>query len=215
VESYLRHIYQRARGFGIDEDSPSLMEGTSEVATVLFVDLPGFSVFSHGLDEEAILVTFNHLMADFADVLARHQGRIIAYRGAGLMALVRDARHAERGVNAALDLVKALEEFNRPRDVLGLPRFHVRIGISSGDLLLGNVGTYLKMDFTAIGATVNLAGALRNEAQPGLPCISRGTYDLVRDRFRCKEETPRSVQVAGFGPVDVWDVVGRKEAGRG
>jgi serine/threonine protein kinase/class 3 adenylate cyclase/uncharacterized protein HemY len=214
VESYLRHIYRRARGFGIDEDSPSLMEGTSETATVLFVDLPGFSTYSHGLDEEAVLVTFNHLMADFAGVLARYQGRMIAYRGNGLMALVRSSSHAERGVSAALDLVEALEEFNRPRAMLGLKCFHVRIGIASGDLLLGNVGTYLKMDFSAIGATVNLAGALRNEAQPGLPCVSRGTYELVRDRFTCKEESPRSVQVAGFGPVEVWDVVGRKETPR-
>jgi class 3 adenylate cyclase len=56
---------------------------------------------------------------------------------------------------------------------LGLSLFHVRIGIASGDVLLGYVGTYHKMEFTAIGATVNLAGALRNEAlaraadQPG------------------------------------------------
>jgi class 3 adenylate cyclase/Flp pilus assembly protein TadD len=211
VEAYQRHIYKRARGFDIDDDSASLTEGSSEVATVLFVDLPGFSEFSHGLDPEAVLVTFNHLMADFADVLARHQGRVVAYRGNGLMALVRDARHAERGVSAALDLVAALEEFNRPRALLGLPCFHARIGISSGDMLLGNVGTYLKMDFTAIGATVSMAGALRNEARPGEPCISRATHDLVRDRFAYREATPRSVQVAGFGATEVWDVIGRKE----
>jgi class 3 adenylate cyclase/Flp pilus assembly protein TadD len=187
IEAYQRHIYQRARGF---------------------------SEFSHGLDPEAVLVTFNHLMADFADVLARHQARVIAYRGNGLMALARDSRHAERGVSAAVDLGSAMEEFNRPRDLLGLPRFHVRIGISSGDLLLGNVGTYMKMDFTAIGATVNLAGALRNEATPGFPCISRGTYDLVRERFVYRDGPPRQVQVAGFGLVEVWDVVGKKERER-
>ena len=63
------------------------MEGGSEAATVLFIDLPGFSAFSQGLDPEAVLVTFNHLMADFSDVLARHQAQVIAYRGNGLMAL--------------------------------------------------------------------------------------------------------------------------------
>ena len=113
-------------------------------------------------------------------------------------------------MNAALDLIAALEEFNRPRDVLGLARFHVRIGIASGDLLLGNVGTYRKMDFTAIGATVNLAGRRANEADPAVPCISRGTFDMIRDRFTYRP-TPRSVMVAGFGSVEVWDVVGRKE----
>jgi adenylate cyclase len=126
------------------------------------------------------------------------------------MAMTRDARHADRAVTAALDLVAALEEFNRPRRLLGLAQFHVRIGIASGDVLLGNVGTYQKMDFTAIGATVNLAGALRNAAEPGVPLISRGTYELVRDRFAFKRPQPRSAPVAGLGDVDVWDVAGKR-----
>ena len=114
LEAYLRHVYQRARGLGIDEDSPSLLEGTSEVGTVLFIDLPGFTEFAQGMDPQAVLVTFNHLMADFSAVLSQHQARVVAYRGNGVMALARDIRHAERGVTAALDLVSALEEFNRP-----------------------------------------------------------------------------------------------------
>jgi serine/threonine protein kinase/class 3 adenylate cyclase len=208
VEAYLRHVYRRARGAGIDDDSPSLVEGTNDVGTVLAIDLPGFAEFSRGLDAEAVLLTFNHLLADFAEVLSRHQARVLAYRGSGLLALTREHRHAERGVQAALDLVGALEEFNRPRRLLGLPIFHVRIGISSGDVLLGNVGTYHKMDFTVLGGTVNLAGALRNEAEPGLPCLSRATFDLVRERFGYRPGRPRTVEVAGLGPVEVWDVLG-------
>jgi serine/threonine protein kinase/class 3 adenylate cyclase len=210
VEAYLRHVYRRARGAGIDEDSPSLIEGTDDVGTILAIDLPGFTEFSHGLDAETVLLTFNHLLADFAEVLARHQARVLAYRGSGLLALTRDHRHAERAVRAALDLVRALDEFNRPRHLLLLPIFHVRIGISSGDVLLGNVGTYHKMDFTAIGTTLNIASALRNEAQMGYPCIGRSTFDLVRDRIVYHGTGPRSVAVVGIGDVEVWDVVGVK-----
>ena len=212
VEAYLRHIYQRVRGAGIDEDRASLVEGHDDVGTVLAIDLPGFTEFSHGLDAEAVLLTFNHLLADFADVLARHQARVLAYRGSGLLALTRDHRHAERGVRAAVDLIEALEEFNRPRQLLGLPIFHARIGIASGDVLLGNVGTYHKMDFTAIGTTLNVASALRNEAEPGLPCVARSTYDLVRDRFAYQSPTPRRVPVAGYGDVEVWDVARPKRS---
>jgi class 3 adenylate cyclase len=209
-EAYLRHVYRRARGYDIEEDTPSLLAGANEAATVLLLDLPGFTHFSQGLDGESVLLTFNHLMADFTEVLNRYQARVTSYRGNGVMALVRDARHGERAVQAALDLVSALEELNRPRQVLGLPLFHLRIGINSGDVLLGNVGTYQKMDFTAIGATVNLAGALRNEAEPGLPCISRATYEMVRERFVYRPDGPRTVTIGGFGPVEVWDVVQRK-----
>jgi class 3 adenylate cyclase len=209
-EGYLRHIYKRARGLGIDEDDPSLMEGRTESATVLFIDLPNFTEFSQSMGPQEVLVTFNHLMGDFADVLAKQGGLVVAYRGNGIMALTRESRHAERAVLAAQDLVSALAAFNAPREMLGLPVFLARIGIASGDVLLGNVGTYRKMDFTAIGQAVNVAAALRNEARYGKPCISRGTYEIVRGRFAYESEEPRVVQVAGYGAVDVWDVAERR-----
>jgi class 3 adenylate cyclase len=126
------------------------------------------------------------------------------------MAIFRDSRHPERAVLAALDLVAALAAFNAPRGMLGLPVFHARIGIASGDVLLGNVGTYHKMDFTALGPAVSIAGAIRNEARYGLPCISRATYEVVRGRFRCDSDEPRAVAVAGYGAVDVWDIRGKR-----
>jgi serine/threonine protein kinase/class 3 adenylate cyclase len=211
LEAYLRHVYRRARGAGIDEDKPSLVDGSDDVVTVLAIDLPGFTEFSRGLDAETVLLTFNHLLADFADVLARHQARVLAYRGSGLLALTRDHRHGERAVLAALAVVAALEEFNRPRLLLGLPIFGVRVGLSSGDVLLGNVGTYHKMDFTAIGEALNLAAAFRTEARVGLPCIGRSTFDLVRDCFQFEPTSPRQVSLAGYGTVAVWDVAGPRD----
>ncbi|MFO0877038.1 MAG: protein kinase [Gemmataceae bacterium] len=208
VEAYLRHIYRRARGASIDDDTPTLAEGQTDVGTVLAIDLPGFTQFAHGLDAETVLSTFNHLLADFADVLARHQARVLAYRGSGLLALTREYRHAERAVRAALDILAALDAFNHPRRLLDLPVFQARIGISSGDVLLGNVGTYHKMDFTAIGPALNLASAIRNEAIPGRPCVSRSTYEQIRDRYGVDPGGPRQVPFIGQGPVEVWDILG-------
>jgi serine/threonine protein kinase/class 3 adenylate cyclase len=207
AEAYLRHVYARVRGGDIEEDQLSLIEAHSEIGSILAIDLPGFADYSQGLDPEAVLVTFNHLLSDLVDVLRQHGARVLAYRGSGLLAFTQESRHAERAIRAALHLVEALEEFNRPRRLLQLAIFQVRIGISSGDMLLGNVGTYHKLDFTVMGQTVNQAGVLRNEGEPGVPCISRTTYDLVRDRFSYRSETPRMVQLAGFGPVEVWDVI--------
>jgi adenylate cyclase len=204
-EAYLRHVYRRARGLDVEDDEPSLSGGTSAPGSVLLLDLPGFADYSQKLDGESVLMTYNQLMADFADVLGRHQARITSYRGNGVMAVVRDARHAERAVRAALGLVAAVEELNRPRRLLELPLFHVRIGVNSGEVLLGNVGTYQKMDLTALGAAVDLAGALRNEAEPGLPCLSRATWELVRDRFTFRDP-PRRVRLAG-AEAEVWDVL--------
>jgi adenylate cyclase len=182
------------------------MAGVNEVLTVLLLDLPGFDDLAAGMDAEAALVTFNQLMADCTEVLTRHQAEVMAYRGGGLMALVREARHAERGVIAALELVAALEAFNRPRSVLELALIHGRIAVHTGPVLLGNVGTYRKMDFTALGKSVRLARSLLHEAKEDLPCISAATREALGDRFEYAEGCPRSVTAPGIGACDVWDI---------
>jgi adenylate cyclase len=114
-------------------------------------------------------------------------------------------------VTAALELYPALAAFNEPRKVLKLPLFVARIGISTGQVFLGNVGTYDKMDFTALGATANLGARLEAEAEPGLPCISRDTHALVHTRFLFREGNPRRKELKGIGEQELWDVVGRRE----
>jgi class 3 adenylate cyclase len=78
--------------------------------------------------------------------------------------------------------------------------------------VLGNVGTYDLMSFTAIGTTVNLGARLEAEATPGSPCISRKTYEEVRGRFRYAEGCLRMVklkELEELGEQPVWDVVGK------
>jgi class 3 adenylate cyclase/Flp pilus assembly protein TadD len=206
-EAYLRHVYRRARGHAVEEDRPSLLGAAREVLTVLLLDLPGFDELAQGLDAEAALVTFNQLMADCTDVLDRHGAQVLAYRGGGLMGLVRESGHAARAATAALDLVAAVEEFNRPRAVLGLPLLHGRVALHTGEVLLGNVGTYHKMDFTALGAPVRLARGLLHEAREDLPRASATTREQASDAFAWSD--PHTVDVPGLGPCAVWDLEGK------
>ena len=135
-----------------------------------------------------------------------------AFRGDGFMAIFRGRHHAARAVSAGLDLCRQMEDFNEPRTILGLQKFAIRVGISTGDAVLGNVGTYDLMDYTALGTTVNLAARVESEAEPGLPCISQRTFDEVRGRFRFREGSPRSILPKGLeelGHQQVWDVIAR------
>lgn len=207
VEAYLRHIYRRIRGTAIDDDTPSLLCGESQFGTILSIDLPGFTQTCQGLPAEEVLLTFNHLIADLTDVLTRQDVRILAYRGNGLLALAREARHAERAVAAARELAAALVEFNRPRALLGLEGFRLRIGVATGDLLLGNVGTYHKIDFTAVGSAVTRAGLLRAFASDDLPCIDRSTCEAVRGRLRFHPDSPRQVMGDDGVVHEAWDVL--------
>jgi class 3 adenylate cyclase len=206
--AYCRRIYQRARGHDVAEDTASLLSGHRETATVLFLDLQGSTDYMRVTDPEVVMLAINQMMADLAGVLERHGAEVTAYLGDGFMALVRGRDHARRGVAAALDLGAALEEFNRPRRVLGLPLLRGRVGVSTGEVFLGNVDTYQKMDFTALGTTVNLAARLQPEAEPGQPCISRQTYEQVQEQFVFREGNPRTVTLKGLGSRQVWDVVG-------
>ena len=156
------------------------------------------------------MMTLNQMMAVFETVLDSHAATVTAYLGDGFMALLRGTNHPSRGVLAALEMIEALKEFNLPREVLGLKPLNVRIGLSSGEVFIGNVGTYHKMDFTAIGTTANLAARLQSEAEPGLPCISRATYEQVREGFVFKEEHARMVNLKGLGQQEAWDVVGQR-----
>jgi tetratricopeptide (TPR) repeat protein len=140
--SYCSHIYHRARGRGIHADTVSLRTGSREEATVMFLDLQGSTDYVRSTDPEVVMLTLNQMMADLATVLEHHAVTVNQYLGDGFMALVRGADHAQRAVVAALEAVQVLQAFNRPRQVLQMPLLRARIGISTGGVVFGNVGTY-------------------------------------------------------------------------
>jgi class 3 adenylate cyclase len=205
---YCYHVYHRARGRRIREDTVSLLTGVREEASVMFLDLHGSTDYVRSTDPEVVMMTLNQMMAELTAVLEQHEVAVNQYLGDGFMALVRGADHAQRAVVAALDVVQVLKEFNRPRQVLQVPLLRARIGISTGGVVFGNVGTYHKIDFTAIGMTTTFAARLQSEAEPDLPCISRTTHDQLRASFLFKKDNPRQVRLKGLGTQHVWDVVG-------
>jgi len=209
---YWSHLYQRVRGRMVAAGSTSLIEGVRETATVVYFDLQGSTDFCHGRDPEEVMMTINQMQHDTAQVLRRHQAQSVGSRGDGFLALVRGPEHAQRAVDAGLDLIAAMEEFNEPRRLLGIPEFSCRVGISSGEVLIGNVGSYDKMDYSGVGTMMNLGARVESKAEIGVPCISENTYRLVSKQFRFAEGSPRKIEAKGLGEQSVWDVVGRIEA---
>jgi class 3 adenylate cyclase len=210
-EAHAQHVFRRARGRGMPEDTDSLVTGISEPLTALFLDLKGSTAYALDTPPEVVMMTLNRMMAEMQATLRHHDTLVSVFRGDEFLALFRGPEHSSRAVEAGLELCKRVEEFNGPRVVLGLKPFAARVGISTGAAVLGNVGTYELMSFTAIGTTVNLGARLEAEATPGSPCISRKTYEEVRGRFRYAEGCPRLVRPKGLeelGEQQVWDVIG-------
>jgi class 3 adenylate cyclase len=204
-----KHLFRRVRGHGAPEGVSSLNEGSSDAATVLCLELVDFEGFCQGLDPAAVMWTLNQLLADLQGILDRHKAQVLTYLGGGFMALLRETGHAERAVEAALELRETMADFNRPRDALDLPLLPARIGVATGLVFLGNIGTYRHLDFAAVGPPVNLAASLMRRADPASPTISQETYEAVRDRFLYTPQSPRRVDVTGIGSRQVWDVTGR------
>jgi adenylate cyclase len=209
--AYHAHIYKRVRGRTVETDTSSLISASLMSATVLFMDVQGSTEFARNLDPGIVMTTLNQLMSSFEVTLAKHGAMVTTYMGDGFMALVLGTDHARRAVAAAMDLISASQEFNEPRRLLNLTPLNIRVGIGTGEVCVGNVGTYRKMDYTAIGTTVNLAARIQSEGEVGLPCICRATHEMVQNDYTFRAQNPRLVRLKGLGEIEVWDVTGQKE----
>jgi tetratricopeptide (TPR) repeat protein len=202
-EQVSRH-YQRLRGAPFSEETVTEAVPPPEMASVLLAEIGPEAV---ALDPVPLLPLRRHLYAELEETLETFGVRIQQYRCDGFLALARGRDHASRAVQAAIAVVQALAQFNRPRRVLGWPLWYVRAAVGTGTICVGFVGTYRKSDFTAVGAPVQMAAALLAEARPDQPCVSEATHQLVGPFFAFGAEGPRTVPLPGWGSQRVWDVI--------
>jgi predicted ATPase/class 3 adenylate cyclase len=170
-------------------------------ATILFADVSGYTAMSETMDAEEVSEIMNALWQWLDAAIVEHGGRIDKHTGDGVMALwgVDKAQESdpERAIRAALAMQAALAEFKAGHDI------SMRIGLSTGPVLLGTVGT--TGEFSVIGDAVNLASRLEGAASTGGVLISHDTYRHVRGVFDVLEQEP--IQVKGKArPVQTYVV---------
>jgi class 3 adenylate cyclase len=212
-EAHLRAVYARARGRTVDEPTTSLVDARRDTGTVLYFDIQGSTEFARGHDPEEVLLMFNELIFELVREIRTRGGEVSGYRGDGLLALFegleRGESHAVRAVDAALGIVRVASEANAPRQLLGLSPLVVRVGVATGELCFGNVGTYDKLEYSVVGNAANLGARLEGRARPDMPCVSDQTRELVGNRFRYADDSPRTDDLKGFGPTRYWHVAGK------
>jgi class 3 adenylate cyclase len=198
------HVAEKIRA------SRGAIAGERKLVTVLFCDLVGSTAIAESLDPEEYRDLLEHYLALAFREVYNVEGIVNQLAGDGIMALFgapiahEDAPY--RAVHAALAIRESLMAMNArlgPRT----PDLQVRIGIHTGPVVVGAVGNDLKMDYTAIGDTTNLASRLQTAAEPGMILISEATHRLVRGFFRVKPG--RRFEVKGKSePVTAFAVVG-------
>jgi class 3 adenylate cyclase/tetratricopeptide (TPR) repeat protein len=191
--------------------SKSALEGERKQVTVLFVDLKGSMDLAEQVDPEEWHRILDRFFQILAEGVHRFEGTINQYTGDGIMALfgapIAHEDHAHRACYAALYLSEQLRRYaNELRLSKGL-NFAVRMGLNSGEVVVGKIGDDLRMDYTAQGHTVGLASRMEQIAEPGKVYLAQDTAKAVQGYFVL--EDLGEVRVSGIGhPVRVSELRG-------
>lgn len=194
--------------------SRGALEGERKQVTVLFADVRDSLALAERLDPEAWHGILDRFFRILADGVALFEGTINQFTGDGIMALfgapLAHEDHAQRACHAALHLAERLSGFADEVVAEHGLAFAVRMGIDSGDVVVGRIGDDLRMDYTAQGHTVGLAARLQELAAPGRIVIGGGSAVLVGDLFRLEPLGP--VRLKGLAdPVQVYALLGTGE----
>src|SRR5712692_190298 len=166
--------------------SRGALEGERKGVTVMFSDVSGFTAMSERLDPEEVHAIMDRAFEVILNAVHRYEGTINQFLGDGVMALfgapIAHEDHAHRALSAALAIQQELKPLaDDVRRVHGV-EFRMRMGVNTGLVVVGAIGKDLRMDYTAVGDTTNLAARLLGLAKPGQIVVSRRTQHL-RDGF--------------------------------
>ncbi|MDR9459851.1 MAG: adenylate/guanylate cyclase domain-containing protein, partial [Dehalococcoidia bacterium] len=191
-------------------DSRSSIEGERKLVTVLFADVANYTSISEKLDPEEVYQIMDGCYQVLMDEIHKYEGTIDKFTGDGVMALfgapVSHENHAQRACYSALAMQKSIGEYGERIEKECGVEFKMRVGLNSGPVIVSSVGNDLRMDYTAIGDTVNLASRMETNAKPGIVLVSANTYKIARDFF--KFEPMGKIQVKGKEePVEAYQII--------
>jgi adenylate cyclase len=201
-DSVVAQVLERA-----DTEDDVRLGGELLTATVLFSDLRGFTSFAEGREPAEVIGVLNRYLTEMSDAILDHDGTLVAYMGDGIMAVfgapIASDDHADKALGAARQMLERLEGFNAWLRSEGLgDGFKMGIGLNSGDVMSGNVGSSRRLEYTTIGDTTNSAARLEG--------MTKGTpYQLfVADSTRSRlAQAPEDLE-----SLDELEVRGRKGA---
>jgi len=168
-------------------NSRSAIEGERKQVTVLFTDVSGFTAISERLDPEDVHTIMDRAFEVILDAVHRYEGTINQFLGDGVMALfgapIAHEDHAHRALSSALAIQEGLGQLREDVRRAHAVEFRVRIGVNTGLVVVGAIGRDLRMDYTAVGDTTNLAARMLNLAQPGQIVTTAHTQRLTEGFF--------------------------------
>ncbi len=217
-EALTRERFQRLLSPAIAEQ---VVSGKVEVAkggqlretTVLFSDIRGFTSMSESRDAQEIVDMLNEYFEQMVEIVYRYEGTLDKFVGDEIMALygapVTHDDDAIRAVRTALDMLDVLERWNQERTARGQVPVQIGIGINSGDVVAGYLGSSKALEYTVIGDSVNVGARLCSAAKPGQILVSEDTEKLLQNLFDLQEQPPMALK-GKSKPLRIYAVVGER-----
>ena len=175
--------------------------GKKRELTILMSDLRGFTALSERMPAQALLAMVNHYLAEMTEIIQRRGGTIIEFIGDGIMAIFgapapSDA-HAAEAVTAAVEMQARMTEVNSWNAARGYPQLQMGIGINTGEVIVGNIGSEKRTKYGVVGSHVNLAGRIESYTVGGQVLIAPSTRQAVTASLEIAQELqilPKGVQ---------------------
>ncbi len=188
--------------------------GERKYLTVLFSDIRGFTSMSEKLDAEKLVHFLNGYLTPMTDIVMDYKGTLDKYMGDAIMAFfgapLPQEDHAVRACKTALDMMAKLREMRIQWKTQGYPFLDIGIGINSGEVVVGNMGSHSRFDYTIIGDQVNLASRLEgvNKLYGTNIVLSENTYKLIKDHPFVVRELDRITVKGKIEPVTIYELIG-------
>lgn len=204
------HVAEQVMALGED----ALMVGERKEVTILFSDIRGYTTLTENLGAAEVVSLLNQYFETMVEAVFNHEGTLDKFIGDALMAVFGAPlplleNHAWKAIQSALDMRERLAEFNQRRIIQAQPEIHIGIGISSGEVVSGNIGSQKRMDYTVIGDGVNLSSRLEGVTKEyGCDIIlSEFTYELCSHRIWVRELD--RIRVKGkHQAVNIYELIG-------
>ncbi|PKL17685.1 MAG: hypothetical protein CVV49_09850 [Spirochaetae bacterium HGW-Spirochaetae-5] len=189
--------------------------GENRRITIFFSDVAGFSTISEKLSPPELVALLNEYLSEMTDIIISHGGTIDKYEGDAIMAFYGAPQpyidHELRACKAAIDMKKKLREMQEKWRGIGQHELFVRMGMNTGLAVVGNMGSKMRMDYTAMGDSVNLASRLEgaNKHYGTTAMISENTYNNVKDYVDVRKLD--KIRVVGKSePIVIYELLGMK-----
>ena len=198
-------------------ENPDMLQlgGEKREMTPFFSDIQGFSTISEGLTPEELVQLLNEYLTAMCDIVSSYHGTIDKFEGDAIIAFwgapLELPDHATVACHAAIDMQKKNEEMRKTLREQNRPMLYTRIGMSSGSVVVGNMGSADRMDYTMMGDVVNLAARLEgvNKFYQTFTMIPQSTYELAKDDIDTRQLDVIRV-VGKKEPISVYEVLERK-----